>query len=452
MSLDAVTIIMAGASLVSLGVLVACVKRARVAGDLDTSTTLVVAMGVLATLPVAVVAVSGGLARRPDAVGELVAFFPGWYSTADSLAKAMLVLLATALFLGRLQSGRVVVHAAGLTALVLWTVAQLVSLQHGGGAPTYSSDVLFICLAAATVLPRGRGACLGAGIVGLVLAIASGIFAIFRHNVAFIVPCQGACSGLGFTGVLPNENLLGITLAAAIPFAYLGFRGRARVWLVVYLAGMAAASGSRTAIGASIIALVALFVVRPSVDADLSGLGRKATAWFVLAGAVAASIFFVRHHWDPSELTGRPQLWSVASDYIDRSPWFGYGPTRWASLYGSSEIPQATQRSTHNLWLDVLFIAGVVGAVLFVGILVMMLASAGRARTGVVVTLATIFTIGTTEGVWAITTFDFLSFSFIALMLIGPGRLPETVASVEAAKALSQRRAPSRELSYPRVS
>ena len=192
---------------------------------------------------------------------------------------------------------------------------------------------------------------------------------VFRYNVAFIVPCRGACSGLGFTGVLPNENLLGISLAAAMPFVYLGFRGRTRVWFVIYLAGMAAATGSRTAIGASLITLLALLVVRPGLDADLLGFGRKAIAWVVLAGAVTTSIFVVRHHWDPSALTGRPELWGVASDYIHRSPWFGYGPTRWASLYGTSEIPQAAQRSAHNLWLDVLFVAGVAGAVLFVGLL-----------------------------------------------------------------------------------
>ena len=269
-------------------------------------------------------------------------------------------------------------------------------------------------------------------------------------NVAFIVPCQGACSGLGFTGVLPNENLLGISLAAAMPFVYLGFRGRARVWFVIYLAGMACATGSRTAIGASLITLLALLVVRPGLDADLLGFGRKAMAWLVLAGAVTTSIFVVRHHWDPSALTGRPELWGVASDYIHRSPWFGYGPTRWASLYGTSEIPRrrSVRRTTSG---STCFSSRRAGAVLFVGLLMAELSCAGRARTGVVLTLATIFMIGSTEGVWAVGTFDFLSFSFIALMLAGPARLPDTVASVETAQVLSRRPVPRRQLSYPRV-
>jgi O-antigen ligase len=431
---NTVTIIMVGASLVTLGLLFSCTKRARLARDLDASSALAVAMGVAATLPIAVVAIAGGIARRPDAVGQLTAFFPGWYGTADSLAKLLLMVFAAALLVGRLLSGRVIVHAAGLAALGLWMLAQLASLRQGAGAPANGSFVLLVCLAAATVLPRGRGACLGAGIFGLSLAIVSCLLAIFRHNVAFIVPCTGACSGLGFTGILPNENLLGVSLAAAVPFAYLGFRGRARIWFVIYLAGMASATGSRTAIGASVITLVALLVIRPALDAPLPGLGRKVMSWSLLGGAVAASLFVILHHWQPSDLTTRPRLWAVASDYIHHSPWFGYGPTRWGGLYETSQIPQAAQRSAHNLWLDVLFVSGAVGAVFFVAILIGALASAGRARTGVIVTLATIFMLGTTEGSWAIGTFDFMSFSLIALMLTGPACSSDALTSAVTAK------------------
>jgi O-antigen ligase len=191
-------------------------------------------------------------------------------------------------------------------------------------------------------------------------------------------------------------------------------------------------------------------VVRPSVDGALVGFGRKAVAWLVLASAVAVSIFVVRHPWSPTALTGRPALWHIASDYIHRSPWFGYGPTRWATLYDSSEIPQAAQRSTHNLWLDVLFVAGAIGVVLLVIAIIAMLVSAGHARTGVVLSLATIVMVGSTEGVWAVGTFDFLSFSFIAMMLTGRAPLPQTATA--SAEPAAQRRLTARQLSYPRIS
>jgi O-antigen ligase len=222
--------------------------------------------------------------------------------------------------------------------------------------------------------------------------------------------------------VLPNENLLGVTLTAAIPFAYLGFRGRARVWFLVYLTGMAAATGSRTAIGAALVTLIVLLVVRPNLDRDLVGFSRKAIAWLTLGTAIAASLLVLGLTGESQTLTGRPQLWSVASDYIHRSPWIGYGPRAWQGLYTSSEIPEAAQRSAHNLWMDVFFVGGAVGSVFFVAMLVAAIASAGRAQTGLVLTLGTIFMIGTTEGVWSIGTFDFASFSFVAFMLIGQDR------------------------------
>ena len=74
--------------------------------------------------------------------------------------------------------------------------------------------------------------------------------------------------------------------------------------------------------------------------------------------------------------------------------------------------------------MDVLFVAGVVGAVLFVCMLVATLSSAGRARPGAMLALATILMIGATEGAWSVGILDLLSFSLIALLLTGPTARP----------------------------
>jgi len=413
---------MAGASLVTLGLLVPAIRRARAAGDLDASAALTFGTAWLVSLPVALVAITGGVLRRPDAFGELVASYPGWYPGATDLARLLLAALAAALVFKRVSAGSIPVHAAGLLAICLWGVAQLATGLHDEPHLSLGSGVLLVCLIAATVLPRGRGACLGAGLFGVTLAVASGALAVFRRDVAFVVPCEGACDGLGFTGVLPNVNLLGIALVASIPFAFLGFRGRARDWFVLYLAGMAIATGSRTAIVTSIVAGVALFLVRPGVDAGQRIGIRGVLAGFVLAVAVLASVQIVGAAQHLSGLTDRQDLWSVASDYIQQSPWFGHGPDKWASLFESSEIPRSGQRSTHNQWMDILFVAGGVGAVLFVAMLATALWSAGRARSAVTLALATIFMIGTTEGPWSVGVVDLLSFSLVALILTGPVR------------------------------
>jgi O-antigen ligase len=269
------------------------------------------------------------------------------------------------------------------------------------------------------VLPRGRGAALGAGIFGVTLAVSSGLLAVLRHDVTFVVPCEGACGGLGFTGVFPNPDLLGVALAASIPFAYLGFRDRARSWFILYLAGMAVATGSQTATVAAVISVAALLVVRPDLERDRAGDGRTALAGLVLAAALCSSVYVLRHDWDPSALTERPILWNVASDYVERSPWFGYGPHKWELLVASGEIPRAAERSAHNQWMDVLFGAGWVGLALIVGVLVATVLTAGHGRAGVLLAAATITLIGTTEGIWSIGIIDFLSFSFVALILTG---------------------------------
>jgi O-antigen ligase len=415
---SAVTIAMAAAAAFTLLLLIPSLRQARAAGDVDLSTALTLGMGWLTSLAIALVAITGGLTRRPDAFGELAPIFPSWYANAVDVALFLVGALAVVVVLRRLAAIRIPVHLAGLLAILLWALAHASGLQDGR-LPALRGSVLLVCLVAATVLPRGRGAPLGAGLFGVTLAVTSGFLAVFREDAAFVVPCTNACEGLGFTGVFPNPDLLGIVLAASIPFAYLGFRGRTRYWFVLYLAGMATATGSRTAILTALVVVCALLLVRPRVDAEHATGLRTAFAGILLAGVLFSSAYVVRHDWDPSALTDRPALWNVASAHVAESPWFGYGPQKWASLSQSGEIPRAAERSAHNQWLDVLLVGGWVGATLFVGMIVAMLWTAGRARDGVIVTLATLTLIGTTEGTWSIATLDFLSFSLVAAILTG---------------------------------
>jgi O-antigen ligase len=433
---------MASGAVIALALLARASRRARVARDLDASSALTLGMSWLISLPLAVVAITGSMTRRTDAFGQLVVLFPGWYPAADRLGLLLIAALAAVLLLRRVTSAHVPVHAAGLLAIALVVMVHLASGLHGGRLLSQRGVVLLACLMAATVLPRGRGACLGAGIFGATLAIGSGVLAVFRHEAAFVIPCRDACGGLGLSGLLPNEDLLGIVLAASIPFAYLGFRGRARDGLVLYLAGMAIATGSQTATVAAGVTVVALFIVRPRLDADRATPAQSAIAGLVLVGAVAATVYFPLHHWSPSALTDRPLLWRVAAKYIHESPWIGYGQDKWPSLYESSEIFQAAQRSAHNQWMDVLFAAGGLGAALLVSVVVATLWSAGLARPGLALAVATIAMIGSTEGAWAVGTFDVLSFSLVALILTGATRDSETPIRVSGRAANVQRHPP----------
>jgi hypothetical protein len=446
----AITIIMGGSALVALGLLVPAVRRARAAGDLDASTALTLALGWLPSLPIVMVVFSGSLVRELDASRERVPVLPDWYEPAVYVSLGLVTGLAAVLLVKRVrwEPGHVTVHTAGLFAIVLWAVAWLASGLQGGRLLSLSGVALLACLMAATVLPRGgRGACVGVGIFGVTLAIASGVVATFDFDLASI-KCRHECVlGKALTGALPNENLLGTTLLAVLPFAYLGFRGPARIWLVLYVAGMAFATGSRAAMLGAVITVVALLVVRPRLGADRPTPGRAAIAGLLLAGAVLASAYVAQHDWSSSEsLTERPLLWNVATEYVEESPLFGYGPDKWETLYSETgEIPPAAQDSTHNQWTEVLFNAGWIGAALLVGMMVAMLWSAGYARPAVLIALTTVFMIGTTETAWSIAAADSTSFSLIALILLGP-----TAVGARARPRPSQARArPQRPVAVP---
>jgi O-antigen ligase len=420
-TLTAASLVLAVAALAALVAVFPALRRANAHGDLDSSTILTFGVAALMTMPAVLVTADGNFTRRFDAFRELVPVYPSWHPAAVRLGVLLAGLLALALLARRLLLGGTRLHPAGLVAIVLWSLAHLAAGLHGRAEVTPRGLVLLACLAAATVLPRGRGAALGAGLYGVALAIASGLAALFRHDVAF-VPCRDECTPIGeaLQGVLTNENLLGISLVAAMPFAFLGFRGAARYGFSAYLAAMAIATTSRTATGAALIVLTALVLIGPRLDGARQGVGRTAFAAALLVGAAAGSLVVAEHRWSDAPLNNRPTLWRVAADYIERSPWFGYGPDRWATLYEWSEIPRSAQRTTHNQWMDILFVSGVVGALLLVTLIAVIAWTAGAARPGVLIAAASIFLVGTTEGAWAIGYVDLLTFSLLALLLTGP--------------------------------
>ena len=420
-----IKIIMAVGAIAAVGLLVRAIGRARAAGDLDASTAVTLALGWLVTLPIDVVVLSGGVVRRLGAWRELVPVLPGWYAPAVYLCQALVIAVALGLSLRRFLSERrlLTLHTAGLLALVLWAVAWLAAGLQGGRVVSLSGATLLACLVAATVLPRGRGAAVGAGVFGVTLAIASAVLVVFRYDIAF-VPCRHVCVlGSALTGLFGNENLLATALVAALPFAYLGFRGRTRFWLTAYVAAMAFTTGSRGAMVTVVIVLVTLAVVRPRLDGAGRAPARTAVAGLVLIGALLASVYVLVHDWESSRvsLDDRPELWRVAADYRRESPIFGYGPDRWETLYAETgEIARTAQHSTHNQWVDVVFTAGWAGAALLVAMMVASVWSAGVARAAVLIVLATVFLIGIGERAWFIGRADFTSFSLVALILLGP--------------------------------
>jgi hypothetical protein len=436
-----VQIALAVGALIALRLLLSAVKEARAAHDFDASTALTFGMGWLVSLPSAAVMLTGSLTYQLDVFRNLMKTYPAWDRAMTHLCLVLVAVLAVGLLLRRLSGGNFRVHAAGLIAIALWSVSHLAAGLHGLSIVSQRGLLLLFCLLAATVLPRGRGACLGAALYGVTVAIASAVVAVLHYNVAF-APCTGSCKPLSFQGALVNGDLLGITLGITIPFVYLGLRGRARVWLSIYLAAMVVVTGSKTATAAAIITILGIFLVRPRLDVRNPFTALTGT---VLVVAVLVAFGVGQHHWGPTALSGRGELWSVARDLVSHSPLVGYGPDKWASLYPAGEIPFVGQRATHNQWLDVLVASGWIGVLLFVSVAIAMIWSAGPARAAVCFTLTAVAVIGTAEGTWQVGTLDLMSFSIVALILTGASRQPEREPS-RLAEELALGQAPVRML------
>lgn len=419
----------AGAAVSSV-VLVNALRGAHRHGDWNASSTLVFAMGWLYALPLTVVAFTAGLRSEPDVYRDVIPVYPSWYGHASQLGIFLAGVVAVVLTVLRLQRGRVALSPAPLVAVGLWLAIHLAGLRAGGPFVSGRSLALLCCLVAAIVLPRGRGACLGVGAFGVTLAVAGGLLAAIHHDVAFVVPCRGACGGLGFNGVVRNPDLFADMLAATVAFAFLGFRSRARYWFVGYLAAMTLATGSVTGSVAVTVTLVLLLALRPRLDEVRHRTAAAAVVGVTLAATAVTAAWMVTHTWNGAVLSGRPGIWRVAGDLIRQSPWVGHGSDAWARLYTVSLIPFADQRSAHNQWLDVLFAGGLVGAVLFVVMLLAVIGTAREARLAVLVALTAIGMLGVTEPAWLTGEFDVLSYSFAASLLLGPPAAPAVARAV----------------------
>ncbi len=178
----------------------------------------------------------------------------------------------------------------------------------------------------------------------------------FPH--ATIGQCRGdKCSVWGMAlGPLGTGNAFGVYLAFIAGIAIAISRTPwAAIIAILASAILVDATSSRSAILAWAITVVAALVlrwVRPRHSANVLRLLCLATA--------ALTAYFAFHTWKSEDFTGRANLWVVAREKFAESPLFGFGPSFWVRQDRTSYV--VSNYATHNLLLEVLVSAGVVGA------------------------------------------------------------------------------------------
>lgn len=362
-------------------------RRARVFGDWDLTSTLVLLIGVLANLPATAYTIVTGRAEHLDPLGNTVIGFPGWVNRIGVIANGLMLLVCVLFIAGRLLAGRARVNVAPLIATVIVLALAASDALHGQPLWTPRQLTLLAVLLAASVARPGRSALLGGAAVVMVYSVLGGIES-FVEPATVVRACRSdnPCGELGilYAGVFPNENIFSLLVVASIPFVWLGLRGWVRVPLVFYLAFVAVATGSFLASVTAIATVVLLALLRPRLpdQPDPAPKASGAPGRFLLAGAVLAGVTAVglalplrpAHFGD---LGLRAAIWDLAKDEWTRSPLLGHGGKAWSAKYQSGEIPAAVSPSLHNQWIDMLYGGGAVGLLLFAVLLAYLLFRGG---------------------------------------------------------------------------
>lgn len=204
--------------------------------------------------------------------------------------------------------------------------------------------------------------------------------------------------GTRSVGFGSDPNFFGLLMASMIPLTvyYRRHAPTARLkWIYTFtllfvLAG-AAGAGSRSGLIGGAIAIVATMVTRPGLDTVRRGgvaIGSLFVAAFAfIVGFVANPANLQRGFGDRG--AGRLDLWNVSLELIREQPIIGYGIGQLSSIIpefllitpGSERLGEnRAEVSAHNTWLDLLGDLGMVGAAVFVTIVVVALIGFVRPR------------------------------------------------------------------------
>lgn len=297
-------------------------------------------------------------------VGHLVA--TGLSGSALALAG-----LAIAPRLPRLRPPPVAV-AMGLLLGLEWLVSRL-----RPDAPPVSLSLAVLCMAAVGVclvapmaVPRARPELLVAYPLGIVGALSLAWLAVQPTMATFEVARWGISPlDLRLAGVTEHPNILGLLMGIALTLA-VTHRFRLRWSVVLVSLTCLVLSESRTAMAAAFLSIVLVAFAKSSTARS----GRSAvTVWAAMLASLLACLAPL---WLPSSratavvLSERPRIWQVVLDHWTDEWLVGHGPTTLQRLALTDSSFPALGGHAHNLLLQELFVAGVVGLAVLLALLV----------------------------------------------------------------------------------
>jgi O-antigen ligase len=234
------------------------------------------------------------------------------------------------------------------------------------------------------------------------LAAVYGIFQYFGHD-PFLAPTTYEAGEGIFTIIRPPGTIghadyfASFLLMIFFPAAALAVTETRKTWRRFWLCGCAlialaiVLSGTRAAwlgLIAGVVSLAVLKQLRIPVQAWITGV---ALAGGLVAFAIspAGAHLRARLHWSLDDVGGgaRILLWRDSLYMAAHRPWLGFGQEtfatefpRFASIQLARAYPDFYQESPHNAFLDAFASGGVVGLACLLGLVVLAIGTAWRAR------------------------------------------------------------------------
>lgn len=405
--------------------MVLVVRRLR-SGDLawDIGSTFILLLGWVKFASIVYGKFSDEVVPTRDQLGKLTLSPVSLSPQIESLL--MFGVLAFALFMiaqSSIRPGPRLISYFGLGVIATSIVVMAADPSAYRNVLTGNSMIMLVVLIAATIAtPSRRGILTGGAVFVLSICSLGAFIGVYDQSKVFMECRTDKCGIAGefYMAATSHGNTLGMITAVGIPFIWLAFTGRTRLWMLGYVGLNLVLTGSRTAILAGVIVMAVLLLTQPVREAGdrASGKNRQLLTYAVVISSVIAAILPLTGRRDEFA-TGRGYLWRIALKTVEHNPIMGAGITAWDKFFAQGEIGAAAAYSTHNQWLEILFLGGTVAIVIWILSYVVLVACGDDSlKFTVLPVLLAVAILGTTERPMAIGLINSMTWTLVALVAL----------------------------------
>lgn len=332
----------------------------------DISSSFVFILVTAQCLPFIYAHLSGGRVVYYDVNWNLSIQLSPTVEMLQTVCRFGVAILAVSIFVKSCLVDRRLINGASVIAVVIAVLAVLpvVLGDHPDGLVARGAAITL--LMATIALPGGRGAVVGLASAGISIGLMTGLLSVLASESSVGACRADKCGPFGYLlyGPTNSENALSILLAVTLPAVFLSFNGKARWILSLYTFFIIFSTGARSAVLACVAVFAITLLLRPSYQTASSPVSRMAARFTAIGGFVVAALIPTLH-WSPLDFTGRAGLWQLAISQASESFLFGLGAGAWIKNVSIGLIGSFANYSTHNQWVDMFYVSGLVGIVLF---------------------------------------------------------------------------------------